>query len=287
VLITGETGTGKDLCARAIHHLSERRSRPFIPVDCGALPDHLFENELFGHARGAFTDAHLDQKGLVALAEGGTLFLDEVDALSHATQTKLLRFLQDRSYKPLGAERFLRADVNVIAASNRDLSELVAQHRFRSDLFFRLNVVNLHLSPLRERKGDIPLLAEHFVKAVCAEKGVQRKSLTASTLRVLGSHSWPGNVRELYNVIQRAVLLGQGHQVLPSDVAIRSAQRPEAASSSFREARAQAIEAFEKAYVEDLLNRHAGNVTRAAREARKDRRAFGRLIKKLNIARVP
>src|SRR5437773_2607976 len=159
VLIIGETGTGKELCARAIHHLSSRRSFPFIPVDCAALPDHLFENEFFGHARGAFTDAHAEQKGLVAMAEGGTLFLDEIDALALTAQAKLLRFLEERAFKPLGADRFVKADVHVLAATNGSLEALIRNGQFRSDLYFRLNVLSLHLTPLRDRRGDIALLA--------------------------------------------------------------------------------------------------------------------------------
>lgn len=286
VLITGETGTGKELCARAIHHLSSRRNHPFIPVDCGALPDYLFENELFGHARGAYTDAHTDQKGLVAMAEGGTIFLDEVDTLSHAAQAKLLRFLQERTYKPLGADRFLRADVQIVSASNRDLEPLVGEKQFRSDLFFRLNVVSLHLTPLRQRRGDIPLLVQHFVKSLSAEKGVHRKGLTLSSVRMLSLYHWPGNVRELYNVIQRALLLHDGSQILPSDVLMSSEPSSEPDRATFREARARAIDSFEKVYVEQLLRRHEGNVTRAAREAKQDRRAFGRLIKKHSISRL-
>lgn len=285
VLITGETGTGKELCARAIHHVSKRRNFPFIPVDCGAVPDHLFENELFGHVRGAFTDAHSDQRGLIAVAEGGTLFLDEIDSLSLAAQTKLLRFLQERTYKPLGADRFVRADVNVIAATNQDLEARVRDRGFRSDLYYRLNVLPLHLTPLRERRGDIEILARHFVEALCFEAGAARKSLTPASLRVLTLSDWPGNVRELFNVIHRAVLFCQGTRILPMHVSVSLTQRFVEPANAFRQARAQAIEHFERLYVEALLRKHSGNVTRAAREAQKDRRAFGRLIKKYSIDR--
>jgi DNA-binding NtrC family response regulator len=286
VLISGETGTGKELCARAIHQLGKRRDLPFIPVDCAAFPDHLFENEMFGHARGAFTDAHRDQKGLIALAEGGTLFLDEIDSLSPAAQAKLLRFLQERTYRPLGGDRFLRADVNVLAATNRDLDQLVHQKAFRSDLFFRLNVLRLHMVPLRERRGDVPLLARHFLDTLCAENGSARKTLAAATLSKLSSLEWEGNVRELANVIQRAFIFAAGPQILPSHV-----QAPAAADSapseaeSFRAARARAIEAFERGYVAETLRQHKGNITQAARQAGKDRRAFGRLVKRYNIDR--
>jgi DNA-binding NtrC family response regulator len=289
VLITGETGTGKELWARAIHHLSARRGFPFIPVDCGALPDHLLENELFGHARGAFTDARSDQKGLVALAEGGTLFLDEVDSLSLSAQAKLLRFLQERIYKPLGADRFVRANVTVLAAVNREPERLVAQQRLRADLFFRLNVLRLALPPLRERRDDIPLLARHFIDSVCAESGAGRKTMSPAAMRKLCQHDWPGNARELLNVIHRAVLFSEGSQILPGHVITSDAPpdtpRPPT-PAGFREARGHAVAAFEKLYVEDLLRKHGGNVTRAAREAGKDRRAFGRLVKKYRIPRI-
>jgi DNA-binding NtrC family response regulator len=286
VLITGETGTGKELCARTIHYCSNRREYPFVPVDCGAVPDHLFENELFGHSRGAFTDAHGDQRGLVGLAEGGTLFLDEIDSLTPAAQGKLLRFLQERSYKPLGSERFQRADVHIVAAANRPLEPLVREKVFRSDLFYRLNVMRLHLAPLRERPADIPLLARHFVDRLCAEAGSPRKLLTAAALRKLECHRWPGNVRELFNVVQRAVVFSEGNRILAVDIGI-GADHDNAAGpdgdDGFRQAKARALAEFERQYVERLLRKHEGNVTRAAREAKKERRAFGRLVKKLGI----
>jgi DNA-binding NtrC family response regulator len=286
VLITGETGTGKELCARAIHHLSKRRNFPFIALDCAAVPDHLFENEFFGHARGAFTDAHRDQKGLVAMAEGGTLFLDEVDALSPPAQVKLLRFLQERTFRPLGADRFERADVNVIAATNRDLESCVRDKQFRSDLYFRLNVLRLHLPPLRERRSDIALLAWHFLEALRQPDGASRKSFSATALRKLVLCDWPGNVRELSNIVQRAVVLAESTQILPCHVSLpNGAPSAESPGGSFQAARAVAIENFERVYVEDLLHKHNGNVTRAAREAGKDRRAFGRLVKRYGINR--
>ncbi len=284
VLITGETGTGKELCARAIHHLSGRRNFPFVPVDCAAFPEQLLENEIFGHARGAFTDARGDQKGLAALAEGGTLFLDEIDALSLPGQAKLLRFLEDHVYRPLGCERFSHANVRIVAATNRDLETGVQNKEFRADLFFRLNVFRLRLVPLRERPGDIAILAQHFLERLSA--GRERKSLSPAALRRLTLHDWPGNVRELRNEIQRACAFTEGCQILPSHVSV-----PVAVPSSephplrFRDARARAISEFEKAYVEEILGKHNGNITRAAREAGKERRAFGRLAKKHQIRR--
>jgi DNA-binding NtrC family response regulator len=288
-LVTGETGTGKELCARAIHFAGPRRAQPFIPVDCGAIPDNLFENELFGHVRGAFTDAHRDQRGLVALADGGTLFLDEVDSLSPAAQAKLLRFLQDRTYRPLGSDRFLRADVNVLAAMNRDPDALVRERSFRADLFFRLNVVRLHLSPLRERRTDIPLLARHFVAVFAAEAKLSPRILSPSVMAMLLAYDWPGNVRELGNVLQRAVVLAPDRQILPEHLMLPDGQvhghdatvdGAHDDAVSFRRGRAQVLEAFERGYVTRVLEKHGGNVTQAAREAQKDRRAFGRLLKK-------
>jgi DNA-binding NtrC family response regulator len=284
LLITGPTGTGKELCARGVHNLSKRRNFPFIAVDCGAIPDHLFENELFGHARGAFTDAHADQKGLAAIANGGTLLLDEIDALSLGAQAKLLRFLQERAYRPLGSEKFVKADVNVIAATNRDIERHVQEKLFRSDLYFRLNVLRIELPPLYERGSDIELLARHFLQVYCSTHGVQ-KSFSPAALRKLESHNWPGNVRELLNVVQRAAVLCEGAYILPSHIPlVVSEDIPEPSRAAFQSARSRAIEAFEKRYVESLLAKHNGNVTRAALEAGKDRRAFGRLKKKYNIA---
>jgi DNA-binding NtrC family response regulator len=289
VLITGETGTGKELCARAIHHLGRRRNFPFVPVDCGAVPDHLFENELFGHERGAFTDAHRHQKGLISLAEGGTLFLDEVDSLSPMSQVKLLRFLQDRIYRPLGADRFERADVNVVAATNQDLEALVRENRFRSDLFFRLGVLRLHLVPLRDRREDIPLLAQHFLEALCHEEATPLKMYAPGTLAMLARMPWPGNVRELFNVVQRAFVAAEGRQILPSHLQPAYGTVPEiptgqpSNTGGFRAARARAIEVFERQFVSETLRAHQGNITQAARAVQQDRRAFGRLVKRHKI----
>ena len=272
VLITGETGTGKELCARAVHHLGPRARHPFIPVDCGALPDHLFENEVFGHAKGAFTDARADQRGLVAMADGGTLFLDEVDALPLLAQSKLLRFLQERTFKPLGADRFHHADVNVLAATNGDLDALVREKRFRSDLYFRLNVLSLHLVPLRARREDIPLLARHFAQSISRERGGVKRTISPPALRKLMAYDWPGNARELYNVIQRAVVFAEGEAILPAHLAQgrlrQSAGRdhagvvPPGACARGRELRAR-------------LRRGAPVPARRKRDARRPRRAEG------------
>jgi two-component system, NtrC family, response regulator GlrR len=282
VLITGETGTGKEVCARSIHLLSRRRQQPFIPVDCGAIPEHLAESELFGHARGAFTDAHRDHKGLVSLADGGTLFLDEIDALSLNMQAKFLRFIQESTYRPVGGEQFCRANVRVIAATNRRLEQSVLDKQFRNDLYFRLNVLRLSIPPLRERRGDIAPLARYFLEKHGGSGVPTRKWLSPVALRKLESYDWPGNVREVSNVMQRAIVLSPGPQILPCHIHLSSGDSLciECAPSNFRCAKSKAIEAFERQYVVELLQRHDGNITRAAREAGKDRRAFGRLAQK-------
>jgi two-component system, NtrC family, response regulator GlrR len=288
ILILGETGTGKELCARAAHFLGARRNGPFVAVDCSALPDHLFENEMFGHARGAYTDAREEQKGLVALSERGTLFLDEVDSLSLAAQGKLLRFLQEKTFKPLGAEKFLHAEVTVLAATNRELAQCVAAGAFRSDLYYRLNVLQVRVPPLRDRPGDVPLLARHFLDIACARMP-HRKAFSPPALRKLAMHDWPGNVRELMNVVQRAAVIAEGNVVLPCHVALPNeiSEPEEETRATFRTARAKSLEMFERAYVQDMLAKHEGNVSRAARAAGKERRAFGRLVKKYNLGSRP
>ena len=285
VLVTGETGTGKELCARAIHTLSPRQHGPFIPVDCGAVPEHLAESELFGHIRGAFTDAHRDHKGLASLAEGGTFFLDEIDALSLTTQGKLLRFIQESTYRPLGGERFIRANVRVIAASNCDLERLVAMKQFRSDLYFRLNVLRLALPPLREHRSDVPLLAQHFLEQLTQRECRSVNLLHPASLQKLESYDWPGNVRELLNVLQRAVVLAAGAPILPKHILFTTTPSPddESCVTSFRVARSRVIENFERRYIGEMLQKHHGNITHAAREAGQDRRGFGRLAKKYHL----
>jgi len=212
VLITGESGTGKELLARHLHELSPRSGGPFVTVNCGALPEGLLESELFGHVRGSFTGAVRDHPGLIAQAEGGTIFLDEVGELSPPMQVKLLRVLQEHKVRPVGGTNERTVDVRVVAATNRDLERAVRDGEFREDLFYRLNVIHLHLPPLRQRKEDIPDLARHFVERSCSRLGSPAKRLTADALRVLQAYDWPGNVRELENIIERTVALE------PSDV---------------------------------------------------------------------
>ncbi|HJV62572.1 MAG TPA: sigma-54 dependent transcriptional regulator [Albitalea sp.] len=287
VLIEGETGSGKELAARAVHYWGERNAGPFVPVNCGALPDHLLEAELFGHERGAFTDAKLARRGLVAEANGGTLFLDEVDSLSAKAQVALLRFLQDQRYRPLGSARELSSDVRVIAATNQPLAEATQQGRFRSDLLYRLKILHLVLPPLRERAGDAERLAQHFVTELCAKYHLPPKQFDAATLHWIGRHPWPGNVRELENWVHRELLMADG---LTIRVTLDTAERadtllPAIGTASFQHAKAEAVRAFERDYVLAVMRQAGGNVTRAAQIAGKERRAFGKLIKRLGIDR--
>ena len=284
VVLLGETGTGKELCAQAIHNLGPRHSGAFVPVECGAVPEHLVENELFGHVRGAFTDAHSDQKGLAAMADRGTLFLDEIDSLPLGAQAKLLRFIQEGTYRALGSQKLIRADVRLIAATNQDLKECVRSGRFRSDLYFRLNVLALQLPPLRERREDIPALANHFLALVEASTGRSRKRFSPAALRMLRNYDWPGNVRELLNVVQRAFAFCSESSILPDHLGLGSSRTEvDTDGGNFRQARSRVIENFEKRYLEEMLRRHRGNVTHAALEAGKDRRVFGRLMKKYKV----
>jgi two-component system, NtrC family, response regulator GlrR len=278
VLIQGDSGTGKELVARALHHLSRRRGLSFIAVDCGAFPDHLIENELFGHAPGAYTDARSPQKGLAALAAGGTLFLDEIDALTLQAQAKMLRFVQERTFKPLGSDRFEKVDIKIVAATNRDLARLVRDGRFREDLYYRLHVLSLRLAPLRERSSDIPLLTRHFLQTL-DPRGI---TCSPAALRMLTQYDWPGNVRELQNVVQRALVMCDGAQIQGHHLKFVNDEALEEPGEvgAFRSARATALATFERRYLTALLQKHHGNITRAARDAGKDRRALGRLIKK-------
>jgi len=220
VLITGETGTGKELVARAIHDRSAQRHMPLIKVNCAAIPETLLESELFGHVRGAFTGATTNKKGRFTLANGGSIFLDEIGNLPQALQGKLLRVLQEREFEPLGAERTERVDVRVIAATNRDLRQLVVDGQFQSDLFYRLNVIPVHIPPLRERREDIPVLIDHFVRKHAQRTGKPIDSLEDGVLAALQQYDWPGNARELENTIERAVVLSTGRKLAVRDISV-------------------------------------------------------------------
>jgi DNA-binding NtrC family response regulator len=283
-LIEGETGTGKELIARALHYLGPRRALPFIPLNCGALPDTLLESELFGHERGAFTDARERRGGLVAEARGGTLFLDEVEAMSARAQVVLLRFLQDQTYLPLGGRVLAKADVRILAASNVDLGQEVERGRFRRDLWFRLNVLRIHLPALRERTGDVTLLAQTFVERFSRAHQRGPNRIEPGSLRALEAYDWPGNVRELESLILREFLLHDA----PSDELVvalgRTAPSDEVVPLDFKTAKAHAVAEFERSYLQQLLARTGGNISLAARVARKDRSALNKLVKKHRIA---
>jgi DNA-binding NtrC family response regulator len=285
VLVTGETGTGKELVARAIHRRSRRTGGPFVPVDCGAIPDALMESELFGHERGAFTGADARRMGLVEFADGGTLFLDEIGELPLPLQAKLLRVLQERRVRRVGARQENAVDVRVIAATSRNVDQMVDRGGFRRDLFYRINVVRIDLPPLRSRGDDIGLLAEFFANKAAQEMGRTVGGLSTDVYQVLKSYHWPGNVRELQNVVRRAIAMTRqavaGVDDLPDDVvaaAGRAAVAEDGATGFFAQ-RAEHVARFERQYLADLLARHAGDVTAAAREARLPRGTLYRLMK--------
>jgi two-component system response regulator HydG len=278
VLVTGETGTGKELVARAIHANSSRRYSPFVAVSCGALPDTLLESELFGYERGAFTGADRTKKGRFELADGGTLFLDEIGEISLKTQVKLLRVLQEKSFQRLGGTQSINVDVRVITATNRDLGKAVEEGIFRNDLYYRLNVVNIHLPPLRERREDIPMLAEHFIEKFNLEFNKKFDRLEKKALELLMSYHWPGNVRELENVIERAAVLDQGPELkaasLPfCSVEVTSVDGPES------------LEEMEKSHIIKMLDRNDWNIAKTARSLNIDRTTLHKKIKRFGLER--
>lgn len=288
VLIEGETGVGKELTARAIHYLSERSSKPFVSLNCGAIPESLIESELFGHVRGAFTDAKTTQSGVVAQAHGGTLFLDEIDSLPCKGQVALLRFLQDRRYRPVGQSVEQVSNSRVIAATNQPLQDLVERRAFRSDLMYRLNILRLQVPALRERKTDIVLLARHFLQTYCERYELPLKTLHSSSWVWMMRYAWPGNVRELESLIHRNVLLSDNNEILLDECCASLLNQSNTAIPgflNFRNAKAQAVADFERDYLMTLLKETHGNVSAAARLACKERRSLGKLLKKYGIDR--
>ena len=284
VLVTGETGTGKELVARSIHVRSRRSTGPFVPVDCGAIPDSLMESELFGHERGAFTGADGRRMGLVECADGGTLFLDEIGELPPALQAKLLRVLQERRVRRVGARQENAVDVRVVAATSRPLDQMVERGEFRRDLFYRVNVVRVDLPPLRSRGDDIGLLAESFANRAAQEMGRGFGGLSTDVYQVLKGYHWPGNVRELQNVVRRAIAMTRSHVAgvddLPDEVVAAAGRAgAETGAAGFFAQRAEHLARFERHYLTDLLTRHAGDVSAAAREARVPRGTLYRLMK--------
>jgi len=294
VLVTGESGTGKELVARALPARSPRRAHPFVALNCGALTETLLESELFGHVKGAFTGAQRDQKGLFDAADGGTIFLDEIGDIPLSTQVRLLRVLQEGEIKRVGAADSVKVDVRVIAATHRDLPKLVKAGRFREDLFYRLNVINVPLPSLRERAEDIPLLAHHFLRRYADRLAKRVKTLTPEAVELLCGYRWPGNVRELENAIERAVVLCRADSITPVDlppaVTGRTAplvrEAPAAGDEqqwltlSYAAAKEQALRRFEKSYVEALMRACDNNISAAARKAGMDRSNFKRVLRK-------
>jgi DNA-binding NtrC family response regulator len=264
VLISGESGTGKEVVARYIHETSQRATGPFVSINCGALPETLLESELFGHTRGSFTGAVRDKQGLFVAARGGSFFLDEVGEMSPATQVKLLRVLQEREVIPVGATEPVPVDVRIIAATNRDLDEEIRRGGFRSDLFYRLNVITLHLPPLRERPDDVPILAQHFVEKFAASRGREPLRFHEDTLAALQAYDWPGNVRELENALERAAVLSAGSEILPAALPARITERAPQPLVSASLPPNPTLEIIERAYIHWVLHAEGGNKTRAA-----------------------
>jgi two-component system NtrC family response regulator len=277
VLVMGENGTGKELVAHAIHVASHRRDGPFVPINCGAIPENLLESELFGHERGAFTDAYRTREGKFELAAGGTLFLDEIGELPTHLQVKLLRFLQDHVVERVGGREPIHLDARIVAATNQDLHAALAAGTFREDLYYRLGVVTIPVPPLRERGDDLRVLAEYFLDFYARHHKRRIKGYTRSALRAIQAHRWPGNVRELENRIQRAVILAQESSIRPEDLELGTT--PSDAGRTLQEARDQA----ERALVMDALTRSAGNITRAARDIAVSRPTFHDLLRKHGI----
>lgn len=284
VLILGETGTGKELVARGIHEHSDRRNRRFVPVDCGAIPEDLLESELFGHERGAFTGANSRSLGLMEFADGGSFFLDEVGELSPRLQAKLLRALQERRIRRVGGKEEIEVDLRVIAATARNLDEDIKNDRFRSDLYYRINVARIELPPLRDRAPDIPLLANHFIERYAKEMGREKVEITPEAMEILSWYAWPGNVRELQNVIRRALAMTRGSRIsegdLPDGIVTATGGRAGTGPQGFFDRREEHVAVFEKEYLSNLLRDHEGDVPTAAGDARIPRGTLYRLLKK-------
>ncbi len=288
VLVNGESGTGKELAAQMLHANSSRRAGPFVPVDCAALPSNLLESELFGHEKGAFTGAHQSKRGLLELAHGGTLFLDEIGELNPELQAKLLRTLQERSFRRLGGERLVSVDIRIISSTNRDLPVEIQQGRFRQDLLYRLNVVTVVLPPLRDRQGDVALLGEHFLREFSQASNKSCGRITPDVLRLLEQYHWPGNIRELRNVMERAVVLCDGDTVRVRDLPDYIREKAQLskqihAAMGYKAAREQWLETQGKGYLTTLLRRHKGNISAIAREAQISRKSVYELLRRFEI----
>ena len=278
VLLRGDSGAGKELLARAIHRASARAAKPFVAVNCGAIPEALLESELFGHMKGAFTDAHANHKGLFQQADGGTLLLDEIGDMPPALQVKLLRVLQERAVRPLGGSQSITVDVRIISATHRDLDAAMEAGQFREDLYYRLNVVTLHLPTLAERREDIPLLANHFLHRLASKYGKRLSGFAPEALKALATASWPGNVRQLFNVVEQVCALSSS-PLIPLALVQRALRVPTVEVQTY----AQAKERFEREYLVGLLKLTDGNVADAARLADRNRTEFYRLLQKHDL----
>jgi two-component system response regulator GlrR len=274
VLLTGESGTGKELLAKAIHRASARRDKAFVAINCSAMPENLLESELFGHEKGAFTGAHRSHKGLFQAADGGTLLLDEIGDMPMRLQIKLLRVLQENQVRPVGATDAVPIDTRVISATHQNLQELMMTRAFREDLYYRLNVVNIQLPPLRSRREDIPLLVEHFLVQIANETGQERKVYAPEAVECLVANEWPGNVRQLYNIVRQNVALSPTRIISPEQVRMSIGEQAASSLPSFSEAR----EEFTRNYLSQLLQITGGNVSQAARLAKRNRTDFYKLL---------
>lgn len=289
VLLIGESGTGKELLAHHLHDSSDRADKPFVPVDCASIPADLFESELFGHKRGAFTGASTDKPGLFQVADGGTLFLDELGELPLEFQSKLLRTIQERTVRPVGSSSERAVDVRIVAASNRDLQKEVEQGNFRADLFYRLDVVRIAVPPLRDRQGDVDVLVAHLLERFGKQAGITR--IASDAAEKLRAYHWPGNVRQLRNAMERACTLGNAPELVLQDLppelrgeqSVTPAEPTDAELGTFQEMKARRIAAMEQTYVEGLLTKHNGNVTHCSEEAGMARSAFQKLMQKYAI----
>ena len=286
VLITGENGTGKELIARSVHRASQRANKPFIAVNCAAIPETLIESELFGHEKGAFTGAVSVQRGKFEIADNGTLFLDEIGDMSLNTQAKVLRVLQEQEFQRVGGTRNIRVDVRLITATNKNLSDEIKKGAFREDLFYRINVIILNAPPLRERKEDIPLLAEHFLNEVIREQGLKDKRLTDQSIELMKGYDWPGNVRELRNLMERVAIMTAGDRINPADLSIIAGAQQQnvstlinAGSGSLKDARA----GFERYFILEKLRENKWNITKTAEDLKIERSNLHRKIKLLGI----
>lgn len=291
VLITGESGTGKDLTARSIHDLSPRKNKPFIPVNCPTLPEHILESELFGYKKGAFTNAYRDKTGLFQAADKGTIFLDEIGDIGPSIQTKLLRMVQEKEVKPLGDTRAQTVDVRIIASTNQNLKQKIAQKEFREDFFYRLSVISIELPPLRDRITDIPILCQALLAKHCEKMNKSPKTVSGEVLDLLMKYPWVGNVRELENVLIHGILYSKGDTIGVSDIPINEIRKNKTegdleqgnASLPYREAKEKFLYGFNHDYINAKLSMTQGNVTQAAKLCRMDRQALQQIMKRYNI----